>query len=533
MIATKMSFDMETGERLKVARKYVKVYQTDGGIRYYNLNGKLLNALSKEQAEEVLPANWISTENWILTKKGEYWNVLTYEGEEICKFIATDLKVYKNYIILKDEEKSKLYDVEKRKFLGGTFKKILCWDEIFVLLGEKNNYLYSTKKQKIEAKFQAYISIKKSRGEEYLLIYNNNRCGLWYKKRCPEKFFKVLPMNYQKIKVLGKEIQAIKDGKAEYYSLDLTTKANQEEKNYVSKNNENVEDNFSCSTKFINKIQVNFGEEVTLKEKFIVLLGDLKDKKPCKYYTHQGKYIGESGIVKDEFGEFCAKNYIETENILILGGEESSPFGMTEEWNIYDYEGNQIFKNSFKTIKPIEEYLICMQQNENQQNKSVIAIFSNKGKLLCRFNNVQKILKVATDYFQIVDYENRIWVLDNKGKAIFDRGIEISKSTKYEDFIFEKIENGYNIFNCKYKKVYYVEADTIDVEDILELKEKYILKVSHKRKVGAIMLNEEGCKKIIPTEYSDVDRYGDFMFAKTEKWDDIYDYNGTLILSTK
>ena len=532
MIATKMSFDMETGERLKVARKYVKVYQTDGGIRYYNLNGKLLNALSKEQAEEVLPANWISTENWILTKKGEYWNVLTYEGEEICKFIATDLKVYKNYIILKNEEKSKLYDVENRKFLGGTFKKILCWDEILVLLGEKNNYFYSTKKQKIEAKFQAYISIKKSRGEEYLLIYNNNRCGLWYKKRCPEKFFKVLPMNYQKIKVLEKEIQAIKDGKAEYYSLDLTTKANQEEKNYVSKNNENVKDNFSCSTKFINKIQVNFGEEVTLKEKFIVLLGDLKDKKPCKYYTHQGKYIGESGIVKDEFGEFCAKNYIETENILILGGEESSPFGMTEEWNIYDYEGNKIFKNSFKTIKPIEEYLICMQQNENQQNKSVIAIFSNKGKLLFTLDNSKKILEVADKYFKILDNENKVWFFDDKGKTIFDKGIEKDMLMNlYNGFVCERIKNGYNVYDCNHGKLNYIKADSLENMDIVC--KLNIFRVTYEEKHGVILLNSKGYKIIVPVEYLEVQKYEETILAKAEEWDDIYDLDGTLIMSTK
>ena len=133
MNENKMNFDMKVGERLKVSKGYVEIYQVDRGIRYYSVEGKLLSKFSKGQLEKQHQPTFICMENCILIQKGNYWSSLTYAGVEICQFEATDLEVYENYVVVKNDKEMKLYDTEGREFVGETFDKVWRWDELFVL----------------------------------------------------------------------------------------------------------------------------------------------------------------------------------------------------------------------------------------------------------------------------------------------------------------------------------------------------------------------------------------------------------------
>lgn len=520
----KMNFDMKTGERLKVSKGYVEIYQADGGIRYYSLEGKLLSKFSKEQMEKRSQPTFICMEESILTQKDSYWYALTYMGAEICKFKATEIEVYKNYVVVKNGKEMKLYDTERRKFIGKNFDEIWRWDELFVLKKAGMHYLYNVESKKIEEKFQICIVAGQKRGKSFIFLYYKDKCGLLIEEKHNEKFSKVLPIRYNKIKVEDEEFIAIKDGKEEHYPLEESHC--KEENYYADTNNKNNED---YKINFLNSIQVSFGEAVFLNEKFILVMGDLKEKRPCKYYNLRGKYIGNSGIVTDEFNGFCGENYIATENMLALGGDNSSPFGRNNDWKLYDYAGNDLFGERDFEFKKRGKYYLGMPSSGAE---NITYVFSNKGKLLFAFNNSEKILEVTDIYFKILDNENKIWFLNDKGKAIFDKGIEKDMMVNlYNGFVCEKMENGYNVYDCNHGKFYYIKADSLENMDIVC--KLNIFRLTYEEKQGSILFNSEGYKTIIPVEYLEVKKYDEIILAKAEEWDDIYSLDGTLIMSTK
>ena len=164
--------------------------------------------------------------------------------------------------------------------------------------------------------------------------------------------------------------------------------------------------------------------------------------------------------------------------------------------------------------------------------ESITYVFSNKGKLLFAFNNSEKILEVTDKYFKILDNENKIWFLNDKGKAIFDKGIEKDMMVNlYNGFVCEKMENGYNVYDCNHGKFYYIKADSLENMDIVC--KLNIFRLTYEEKQGSILFNSEGYKNIVPVEYLEVKKYDEFILAKAEEWDDIYSLDGTLIMSTK
>ena len=530
-----MDFDMKVGERLKVGEGVVRVDQVDGGVRYYSLKGKMLNRFSKEQIEERSKPKLILMRDCILTQKDNYrYVVLTYIGAEICEFEATNIETYKNYVIVENNKEMRLYDTEKRKFIkfiGETFDEIWRWGEYFILKKDGMHYLYNVESKSIEEKFEICIVAEYTRRKRFIILYHKNKCGLWVLERYDRSFSKVLPIEYQKIQVKDDEILAIKNGKKEHYHL---------EKSYCKKkiyNPDHVSRRIKMQSdykiKFLNSILVAFGEEMTLNEKFILVSGDFKEKRPYKYYTLHGKYIGNSGIIKNEFDEFCGENYIATENMLALGGNQSIPFGPTsKEWKIYDYEGNKLFEEDLEFQKLGRgEYFLGTPSDE----EDISYIFSDKGEMLFPLNNLMEVFSINDKYCEMLNTENEIWFLDNKGKAIFNRGIEYDRMVRLNNgFAGEKIEDGYNLYNWIKGKVYYILADSIkNIDTYSSCMQEAFIKVTYKEKQGVILLNDEGYKVLIPIEYLKVEQREEFFITEAEEWDDIYDLKGTLIMSTK
>lgn len=524
MNENKMNFDMKVGERLKVSKGYVEIYQVDRGIRYYSVEGKLLSKFSKGQLEKQHQPTFICMENCILIQKGNYWSSLTYAGVEICQFEAIDLEVYENYVVVRNGKEMKLYDTERRKFIGKNFDEIWRWGELFVLKKDKIHYLYNVESKKIEEKFQICIFAEHKRGKNFIFLYYKDKCGLLIAEKHNEKFSRVLPIKYQKIKIKDDEIITIKNGKKEHYPLE---KSYCKEENYYADTDNKNKDDYKIN--FLNGIQVSFGETVILNEKFILVIGDLKGKRPCKYYNLRGKYIGNSGIITDEFDVFCGENYVATENMLALGGNNSSPFGRNKDWKLYDYAGNDLFGGRNFELKKRGKYYLGMPSSGTE---NITYVFSNKGKLLFTLDNSEKILEVADKYFEILDNENKIWFLNDKGKAIFDKGIEKDMMMNlYNGFVCEKIKNGYNVYDCNHGKFYYIKADSLKDMDIGS--KLNILRVKYKEKHGVSLLNSKGYKIIVPVEYLEVKKQDEIILAKAEEWDDIYSLDGTLIMSTK
>lgn len=481
-----MDFNMKVGERLRVLKGFIEVLQVDGGARYYNVKGKLLSKFSK--------------------------------GE----FKTTDLDVYENYVVIRNDKEMKLYDTEIRKFIGESFDEIWRWGETFVLKKDRMYYLYNLENKEMECKFKFYSSLNK-RG--FIVLYYNNKCGLWIKKDFPEEFFNVLPIEYQKIKVLDDEIITIKNGEEEHYPLEIVEK--KEKEYYADTVNKYFKMQPYYQINFLNSISVSFEEQLILNEKFILVIRDLKEKRPCKYYNFQGKYIGCSGIIKDDSEYVCGENYVATENMLALGGEEIVPFGRSHDWKLYDYEGNELFGGSFKFEKGGKYYLAT----PSSCVENITYIFSDKGKLLFTLDNSKKILNVSNEYFEILDNENQIWFFDDKGKAIFDKGIKKDMMVRfYNGLVGEKIGNGYNVYDCNHGKIYYIKANSLENMDVCELN---IFRVIYKEKQGGILLNSEGAKIIVPVKYLEVKKHDEFILAKAEEWDDIFSLDGTLIMSTK
>lgn len=525
MSIKKMDFDMKTGERLRVSKGYVEVHEVDGCIRYYSLKGKMLGKFQKKELEENGKAIPIHMKNCILIGKDNYWRILTYIGVEICRFKATyNRNSSDDYLVFENDKKNILYDTEKRRRVGENFDQIWRWGKTFILKKDGIHYLYNGEKRKVEGKFNCYIN-KYKKGKEFIILYYNNKCGLWIRELHNEIFYNVLPIEYQKIEINGDEIIAIKNGKKEHYPLETITK---KKKYHTNRNNENVgiQEN-QIKINFLNSIKVSFGEEVILKEKFILVLGKLNEKAVGMYYTLQGKYIGDSGFIRDEDGGFCGVNYVATENILALGGDKSIPFGSDCDWKIYDYEGNRFFKGKFEDFKQEKKYFLGIQLSENKYDR-ITYVFSDKGQLLFVLNNSEEVLEVQDEYFEILDHEDKIWFLDDKGKAIFNRGLK--KIVRlYNGFVCEKIEKGYNVYDCNHRNSYYVTADLLKNMDY----EPKLTRVTHKEKQGVISLNSSGYKIIVPVKYLEVKKYGEVILAQAEEWDDIYDFDGTLIMSTK
>ena len=528
MSIKKMDFDMKTGERHKLSKGFVEVNEVDGGVRYYSLEGKLLNSFSKEQQKKQSKITLICMKDCILTQKDNYWYALTYMGDEICKFEATEIEVYKNYVVVKNGKEMKLYDTERRKFIGKNFDEIWRWDELFVLKKAGMHYLYNVESKKIEEKFQIYIVARYKRGKSFIFLYYKDKCGLLIIEEFKGdrgKFSKVLPIRYQKIKIEDEEFVAVtKDGKEEHYPLEESYC--KEEDCYADTDNKN---NDYYKINFLNSIQISFGEVVFLNEKFILVRGDLKEKRPCKYYNLRGKYIGNSGIITDEFDGFCGENYIATENMLALGGDNSSPFVRNKDWKLYDYAGNDLVGGGNFEFKQSGKYYLGTSASGVE---NITYVFSNKGKLLFTLDNSEKILEVTDKYFKILDNTNKIWFFDDKGKAIFDKGIEKDMMMNlYNGFACERIKNGYNVYDCNHGKFYYIKADSLENMDIVC--ELNIFRVTYEEKKGVILLNSNGYKIIVPVKYLEVKKYGEVILAQAEEWDDIYDFDGTLIMSTK
>ena len=525
-----MDFDMKVGERLKVLDGFVIIEQVDGGIRYYSLKGKLLSRFSKEQMEKRSQPTLICMRDCILTPKDNYWYVLTYIGVEICKFEATNVEIYKNYIVIKNDKEMRVYDTEKRKFIGETFDEIWRWGECFVLKKDGVHYLYNVENKAIEEKFKICSMAQYTRGKTFILLYYKNKCGLWVLERHDSSFSMVLPIEYQKIQIAGDEIFAMKNGEKEYYPLKVNyCKKKRYNADYDSRN---IKMKSDYKINFLNSIQVLFREEITVNEKFILVSGNFKEKRPYKYYTLQGKYIGSSGMITDEFDEYCGENYVATENMLALGGNQSIPFGPTnEEWKIYDYEGKMLIEENLKFQKiGIGGYFLGTSSGE----EDISYIFSDKGKILFTFNNLNEVFDINDKYCEILDNDNNIWILDNNGKAIFNNGI------KYDNFVYlyygfagEKVKEGYNIYNFIQGKVYYILADSIEVMNTYSCMPEILIKVTCKEKQGVIILNAKGCEFLAPVEYLEVKKHDEFILAKAEEWDDIFSLDGTLIMSTK
>ena len=556
MDAKKMNFDMKKGERLKITGRYVTIYQEDGGLRYYSLNGKLLNKFSKKQLETARKVTWFCTQKCIVTKKENIWYVLTYDGKEICNFVATDVYSRLNSIVVKNGSLGiMLFDTNKLEFVEEIFDNILEDGRILVPKKENKYYLYDMKTNQIEKKFDFYAKYCKTVVEvdnsliDFYVLYNDNKCGLYLMQRNRE-ITEIFPIEYQQIKIDGNEIQTLKDGKIERYQLKALAKLKyQPYTKTVS--DDNVEKKQTYQINFLNKVKVETGEELTVDGRFFSVLA--KDFKSWRYYNLKGNYIGKSTSIVSNDMFLGPKNCIATENMIALGkGCVNNLYPSVEYWDIYDYEGNKIFENSFKHVEGycsfvvnvtefarnshhkeyVEKYsseLIFSRAIENGHDKNFWAVFSKKGELLFTTNNVKEIT-AGYKHFRVVDNENKVQFLDTNGNRIFDEAFDNEKIRIFNKmFVVSKEKAGYIIYDFENKTKYYIEADLIEQEMFKEGNYKVYLN----GKCGSISLNAEGYKIVVPIEYLDVEGLRKCILAKAEDGDDVYNLDGKKIYSTR
>ena len=265
----------------------------------------------------------------------------------------------------------------------------------------------------------------------------------------------------------------------------------------------------------------------------------IQEKKPCRYYTLQGKYIGNSGVVMQEGSNselFFQANYIVTEKMLALGGDESYYFGLTsKEWKIYDYEGNKLFEEEFEIQRIGKNYFYA--KPSCKEDKDIACIIFDRGKLLFKLKHSYKVLYINDEFCEILDNEGKIWFLDKKGKAIFKKGIQYYERLQMpKGFACKSVKNGYSIYNGRNGKKYNIFAEWIQCMEIGSSQELFI-KIIYKGKMGVILINDKGKKVLIPTKYLEVKSRntlnGELIFCTAKACgEDIYDLNGTLIMST-
>ena len=603
-------FDLEPGEMLRVAQKYVSVYSdTRKAYWYYSLKGNYIGAATEEQMRLNPEEHFIFGDNCIWVKKswiktGLPWQMVDYEGNDIfgsfiknVTFSETTRRVsfvfngydmeelysknqqylilninddeaaiysingecllergfYKNvtvveyYVLLTtSDDNMRLYDLKTKKFVGGLYTDIKVFGRAIILKTTDKCYLFNLKTGNIVEECDVYLAENIEWADTItfgLWLYRDGKCGFWI---CSSTYLKqVVPIEYAQIILDGEEGISARGKNCRHIDIKQLMETDEDD-------NENFEitseEDQTCATIVYKGVEVKTGDVLWLRERFFAVSKDTETwdeemwygQKMAMCYTTEGEFIGKTAVIYNGNDEISDFSCVELKNYLVLDGctkEQLKHDISSKVWCIYDFKAKEFLPHVFTSVFSDEckKYLTCNAPCFSQHEKSIMYVFSLKsGKQLFKLDGYKKMYGILGKYFEILDFNDEMWVFDEKGKKIFDEGISFSFFNTH-GMIVEHVKNGYNVYDCVNKEKSFLHADTF--EALRGQSDKKLIVATLNNKYGLYAYSEKkGFYQVIPVRYDFIQATADYILAQIftgNLIDDIYEFDGKLISSTR
>lgn len=471
---------------------------------------------------------------------------------------------HKNVVILGETvfANKRIYDAQSKKYVGDKWDSVYHFGGYSIAKSNGKYYVYNHYTRALEMCIDAYTY---GSDLSLLKVYKNNLCGLMQVRNASyysdaeitykSKEYLVLPIVYKKIVFDGGNVFAYsQEGVKEKY----------ERKQLIDRKDEN-EESLGEKKKSGKLIEVEVFEGVSLKErdtieryeKFFVVrkIADKDhDKKITEYfyYALNGKFIGKSGWLElsGDYEGVLVPNFLATSKWLALGGNEAeSYFGRTyfaeSGWTFYKYDGSKVFDFIIERMEKRDGYYVL-----KVKDKSESIICDQDGNILGSIKGEYTLIELSGSkrYFiaHIKENSNKqgTFVIYNlEGKKVFEKKFEYSRRRKFvEDIIFyEDEESGKFIeYDVKTGRIVRTEIEEIDEIRLIDSYKSLYLFESNE-KFGLYEYTSERCdrdrfvgfKEIIPMQYDDIIDGVECICAEAGDGEDIYDYSGNLICTTR
>lgn len=506
-------------------------------IEYCSQNTNWFKLLEKEE-------NMLDFVGAIYSKKGEC--ILPYGEHQ--RVIIKGATLFANY---------KIYDSESKSYIGDEWEFIHHLEGYSIAKSDGKYYIYDHYTRKIEMCIDAYIY-----EYPFVKIYKNNFCGLmttlkkgrYSSSLYSNKEYLVLPIKYRKITIHENYVEAYaSDGKVEKYNkseLLVQKEVVKCSRNIGSSTNKSIE------IKLLLGIKLKEGEELKRYENFFVLKKIDGEIYKYFYYTPEGKFIGKSGsliIVDGDYEGECNPNFISTEKWLALGGDEEISLWRSDHysnWEFYNYNGTKAFDFTIEKIEKEKGYYFLKIKNRPER-----LVCDSKGNVLFSIvGNYREInLSSNKQYFiailpKVPEQCEKFEIYNFKGKKVFEKIFKHSHRIEFiENIIFygkeeDDGENNefveYDITTGRILSTLINDLDEVTLP-IFNNSKLYIFESNGK--MGLYEYTSErsgknkfiGFKEIIPIIYNDINDGWDQICAEADDGEDVYDYSGKLIATTR
>lgn len=539
------NFDLVNGEKMEVAQRCVIVYGKEE-IRFYNLEGKLLRKIENDDPKKYLSfyGNTIKNEdekvlffnNCFAIKEDKCWTLIDYQEKKILGKFKGDIKTLGDIIVFG----KKLYDTTTKKWVYG--EAVLVYKGFAVMTSYSDKYvIYNYDTKMYELYFDSYFITDYC--SNFFKVYANNKCGLIRTDKKTNQYL-YIPIEYQKIKICGSNIFAYKsDGCVDTYDYnELRIEA--KEKKFES------EQGVKAYAKVFGNIIVSEGEVLYLNTNYIIIEKEVNKVNEYVFYSADGTFIGKSASEVYEYDyndrkRICIPNcYIAKEWIALCESNLYPGDNNGGIWNIYTSAGKKVFEEVVERIGFINENCFVFKKGD------VKLACWNKGQL-------EYCLEGKFDWIQSLDYgeylmaldlhkKGSYWICDSTGKLVLDRKFGYWDEI-IGDVIITKGDKGADIYDFLTGKCYSSECKIKEIHSGSKLvcfddgNKKAIYKITTERSENDKFL---GFKEITPFQYEEISAFlksyntvcgenSKLIYAEAEDWEDIYDFDGNLIATTK
>lgn len=584
------NFGLKAGEVLLHKGKYVEVYSRKSGKRIYSLNGKFLGSIGHKEFKEVC----IPLDKCIFIKDMSSWKLLSYEGEKICESISQidflrnfpeymvlykfrgHIAIYsrtgecvlkfgnygeiisarRNICLFKDiTGKTKVFDLKEKKFLQDSFEDCISTLGGYYLKNSGGYNFLNEETVKIEFQVDAFYFADFHKKRNVIggsicfdKLYKNGYCGIAAKYQSfynKSKYIVkiIVPIEFKKIEFDEDGIKAYKEDEITTYSyFAIYNKYFQE---YSEKEDKTIQEEKNIEIKVFGST-VKFGEKVYMFDKFLAIENPSRNLTPCRCFSLDGTYLGNAGLIDD--GENPTfPNIVETESWIAMGINSSGGcFGEKwGNWILYYYNGKTVVRKSFNNYEIYGNYYVFsynLNHKVDSSRNNYIAVFTMKGELVLTLNNINGV-EPKESYIKVIDFDDRVWIYNLKGKLVIKEGLAQKQVTEIEDTIWVKQPSGFIMYNCLTGQKYQQNVDEIYKVDIFDYK---LYEIHYQDYCGIYMYTGDcsvnsniiGFKEIVPVEYNLIEAkvdYSKFKLFRALKDDceEIYDLEGNLIATTK
>lgn len=501
--------------------------------------------------------NECSTDDLLPLRSNQYLT-LAINDDEVAIYSITgecllergfykNVTVYENYAFLTAPDNSmKLYNLITKTFVGECYTDITILGKAIILKTPDKYYMFSLVTGNIVEEFKVYLMEQIEWADTTtfgLWLYRKGQCGFWL---CSSTYLKqVFPIEYVQIILDGEEGVSARGKYCRHIDIKHLMKADDD----VNENFENTrEDDETYATIMYNAVEVKTGDVLKTAEKFFTVSKDTKTwdekmwygQKMGLCYTLEGEFIGKTTVLYNGYDEILDFSCIELENYLVLSGctkEQLKHDVSSKAWCIYDFDAKEFLPNVFTNVfsDSCNKYLICNAPCFRHHDKSVMYVFSLKTeKLLFKLDGYRNPEAILGEYFEILDFNNELWIFDENGEKIFENGISFSFFNMH-GMVVERRKCDFVFYDCVNRKRHFMLADTCKA--LYGQYAKKIFELTRYNKHWLYAYSEEkGFYQVIPAGYDFVQVMGDYILAQNlleDLTDDIYDFDGMLISSTK